>query len=254
MNFIDTHAHINLDNKIDTDNIIKRSLDAGVSRIIIANVDSQSIESMMSMVDKYPDVIVPMMGLHPTSVKGDFEKELDIIESWLDKYRFNAVGEIGLDLYWDKTYFEQQKVAFKRQYQLAKQHNLPINIHVRNAFDELFDLFNEIGDPQYYGILHCFSGNQDQAERCIDLGLKLAIGGVVTFKNGGLDKVVKNIPLEHLVLETDSPWLAPAPYRGKTNEPSYIPHIAQKIADIHEVSIEEVAKITTENAKSIFSI
>lgn len=255
MPFIDTHSHINHEHfKSDVHDAIKNAIASGVNKIVIANVDSSSVESMLKLKETYPDIIYTMMGVHPTSINENFEKELDGAYNLLEKHKFVAIGEIGIDLYWETKYLQQQKEAFKIQYQWAKDYNLPINIHIRNAFDELFETLLEIGDDNIFGIMHCFSGNLQQAQKCIDYGLKLGIGGVVTFKNGGLHEVVKNIDLQHIVLETDSPWLAPTPHRGKENQPAYIKLIAQKIADLKNISIEQVEEVTTANAKFIYKI
>lgn len=253
MFLIDTHAHLNQsDFKNDLDEVIGRAKDYGVNRILIPNVDASSISSMLEVCNKYPNTCFPMMGIHPTSVKANFEEELNIVENWLSKKEFVAVGEIGIDLYWDKTFIQEQKIAFAYQINLAKKYDLPINIHVRNSFDESFEVLDSIGGT-FKGNFHCFSGNTAQAEKAIEMGFKLGIGGVVTFKNSGLDKVVKHIDLKHIVLETDCPWLAPAPHRGKRNESTYTVLVAEKIAEIKGIPVEEVAEITSKNALSLFN-
>jgi TatD DNase family protein len=254
MNFIDTHTHLFLaefDN--DLDNVIGNALSKGVSKFLLPNIDKSTTKRMLEISKQYPNKIFPMIGLHPTSVKKDFEEELKDLEYWLEKEKFCAIGEIGIDLYWDKTYKNEQIKAFKKQIELAIQHNLPIVIHTRQAFETIFEILNEFKElPK--GVFHCFSGSLDQANQAIDMGFKLGIGGVVTYKNGGLDKIVKEIDLKHIVLETDSPYLTPVPYRGKRNESAYILHIAEKLSSIKDISIEEVAKTTTENATKLFNL
>lgn len=259
---IETHAHI-YDDAFDDDRIemLDRAFTAGIAQIWMPNCDHTTIDGMMALAEKYPSVCLPMMGLHPTYVKEDFEKELYIVEDWLNKSvvgrdlqstpRFIAIGEIGMDLYWDKTFLEQQKEAFLTQCALALKHNLWIDIHSRNAFWEVVELIEQIADPRLTGIFHCFTGDLEEAQKAIELGFKLGIGGVVTFKNGGLDKVLPYIDLEHLVLETDSPYLAPVPYRGKRNEVAYVPIVAQKVADLMQVSLTEVVQQTTQNAQKL---
>lgn len=259
---IETHAHI-YDEAFDQDRteMLDRAFAAGIEQIWMPNCDHTTIDGMMALAEKYPSVCLPMMGLHPTYVKEDFEKELYIVEDWLNKSvvgrdlqstpRFIAIGEIGMDLYWDKTFLEQQKEAFLTQCALALKHNLWIDIHSRNAFWEVVELIEQIADPRLTGIFHCFTGDLEEAQKAIELGFKLGIGGVVTFKNGGLDKVLPYIDLEHLVLETDSPYLAPVPYRGKRNEVAYVPIVAQKVADLMQVSLTEVVQQTTQNAQKL---
>lgn len=254
MRLIDTHAHINQPNyKDDLDEMIKRAQDKGVEKIFIPNVDSTSIESMMDICQKYKEYCYPMMGIHPTSIDENYEKELRIIEEWLNKETFVAVGEIGIDLYWDKTHIDLQKKAFAHQITLARKHNLPVNIHVRSAFNEAFEVLTRIGG-HFNGVFHCFSGNTQQAQQAIEMGFYLGIGGVLTFKNSGLDNVVRTISIEHMVLETDSPWLAPVPYRSKRNESAYVGFVAEKIAEIKEIDIKTVCDTTTENALKVFKL
>ena len=251
----DTHTHLySQDFSEDRAEVIERAKEAGVNRFFIPAIDSHYIPSMYELEKEFPKEIYLMMGLHPTSVKDDFEKELDIVEKQLEKREFIAIGEIGIDLYWDKAFLKEQKEAFRRQIQLAKRKNLPIVIHCRDAFDEVFEVLETEKDEKLYGIFHCFTGTHEQAKKAISYNMKLGIGGVVTFKNGGLDKFLKEIPLKHIVLETDSPYLAPAPYRGKRNESSYIKLIAQKIAEIYGLSVEEIAEITTRNSHEIFGV
>lgn len=253
MNFTDTHAHI-YSNKFDTDlsQMLERTFEANVTKIYMPNIDHRSIEPMLEIEEKYPNYCFSMMGLHPCSVKSDFEKELYLVEDWLSKRRFRAVGEMGLDLHWDTTFFEQQKEAFRIQVNWAKKYHLPLVIHARSAMNETLQLLEELADDDLFGVLHCFTGTKEEAERLIKLNFMIGIGGVVTFKNAGLDKVIKNIDNQYIITETDSPYLAPAPYRGKRNETSYIPIIAQKIAEIKQISLEEIALITTKNAQKLF--
>lgn len=253
MQFIDTHAHI-YSEKFDSDRnlMLARTFEAGVGRILMPNVDSESIEGMFELEIKYPNQCFAMMGLHPCSVNQDFEKELKIVEEWLGKRKFVAVGEMGIDLYWDKTFLEQQKEAFRIQAAWAKKYRLPLVIHAREAMKEVIDLLEELTDDSLVGVLHCFTGTLEEAKKLISMNFKLGIGGVVTYKNGGLAPVLEEISLNHLLLETDSPYLAPVPHRGKRNETSYIPIIAEKIAQIKGISIEEVAQQTTANAEELF--
>lgn len=253
---IDTHTHLftgQFDD--DRDEVIADALAAGVDKMLLPNIDLESITAMHELAAKYPDHCFPMMGLHPCSVTENWEKELEVIHSWLEKGSYCAVGEIGIDLYWDKSTLPFQQKAFERQVIWAKEKNLPIVIHVRDAFDETFELVDRLNDEHLKGIFHCFTGTIDQAHHILDYGgFKLGIGGVLTFKNSGLDAVIQQIGLEHLVLETDSPYLAPAPHRGKRNLSSYLPLIAQKLAEVHGVTLEEVAARTTRNAKEMFGV
>lgn len=254
MQLTDTHTHIYYHEGVALDEQIHHCEENQITRLFLPNVDSESVQKVFQTVSAYPQYCFPMLGLHPCSVKENFMEELHYIQSFLDKQPIYAIGEIGLDLYWDKSTLAQQQEAFRLQVGWAKERKLPIVIHCRDAFDELFALLDALKDDRLFGILHCFTGNLVQAERAIDLGFFLGIGGVVTFKNAGLDKVVEQIDLTHIVLETDAPYLAPAPYRGKPNESSYLLHIAQKVADLHKKSLEEVADITTQNAKIVFGV
>lgn len=255
MQFVDTHAHIYGDQfNNDREKMLKRTFDAGVTKIFMPNVDSTSIEGMLALEDQYPDQCFSMMGVHPCSIEADFEKELKIAEDWLGKRKFVAIGEIGLDYYWSMEFVEQQKEALKIQVSWAKKYELPIIIHCRDSFRDTVAILEETGLTGITGIFHCFSGSMEDAQIAIDMGFKLGIGGVSTFKNGGLDKVIPFVDLQHLVLETDSPYLAPVPYRGKRNETSYIPLIAQRIADLKAVSLATVAEVTTQNALSLFRV
>ncbi|UXP30854.1 TatD family hydrolase [Reichenbachiella agarivorans] len=250
---IETHAHIYSDQfKGEIDEVIDSAKEAGVTKIYMPNIDSASIDAMLEMEHKYPDYCIPMMGLHPCSVKKDFQKELYLVEDWLSKRPFAAVGEMGTDLYWEKEFFGQQKEAFTIQCDWAIQYKLPVVIHCRESMEETITLLEDYADTDLFGIVHCFSGTEEQAQRVIDLGFKIGLGGVSTFKNGGLEPVIKNIDLSHFVLETDSPYLAPVPYRGKRNEPAYIQLVAQKIADDRNIDIQQVISTTTTAAMSIF--
>lgn len=251
----DTHTHIYYHagtTKLQEN--LQRCFDNDIQRLFLPNVNSASIKPVFDTAAAYPDHCFPMLGLHPCDVKENYVEELEIIRKSLETYKVYAIGEIGLDLYWDKSTLEIQKKAFRTQVQWAKELNLPIDIHCREAFTELFELLEELHDDKLFGILHCFTGSLEQANRAIELGFALGIGGVVTFKKAGLDQVVKEIDLKHIVLETDAPYLAPVPFRGKENESSYLTYIAQKVADLHQISIEKVAEITTENSKRIFGI
>ena len=251
----DTHTHLYSEAfDEDRDEVIREAIENDIRRFFIPAIDSEYTQSMYELEKKYPDNIFLMMGLHPTHVKDNFEDELKHVEAEFQKRDFYAVGEIGIDLYWDKSTLEIQKKAFKGQIRLAKEYGLPIVIHCRDAFDEIFEVLEEEKDDKLYGIFHCFTGTYDQAKQALSYNMKLGIGGVVTFKNGGIDKFMDQIPLEKIVLETDSPYLAPKPYRGNRNDPVYILKVAEKLADIYGLSIEEVAKITTRNSKEIFGI
>lgn len=225
-----------------------------VDRLFLPNVDEESIEKVFGLAAEYPGVCFPMMGLHPCSVKEDWERELDIIQQASAGRKIYAVGEIGIDLYWDKATLPQQTTAFKRQIAWAKELGLPIVIHCRDAFNEVFAVLEEEKDEKLRGIFHCFTGSLEQAHKVIDLGFYLGIGGVVTYKNSGLDKIVAEIDLKHIVLETDSPYLTPVPFRGKPNESAYLVYVAEKVADLHQTSVGEVAGITTANSKVIFGV
>ncbi|MBD2755088.1 TatD family hydrolase [Spirosoma validum] len=257
MTLIDTHAHI-YDPQFEDDRIamLEQADKQQISQIWMPNCARETIAGMMALADQYPDRCLPMMGLHPGYVNETFEEELLAVEDALNRNAVMAVGEIGLDFYWDMTYVEQQFVAFETQLRWAAEQKLPVSMHTRsgherNAFAEAVDLIEKLAFPGLTGIFHCFVGTLDEANRAIDLGFKVGIGGVSTFKNGGLDKVIPHVGLEHLVLETDAPYLAPVPHRGKRNEPAYIRLIAQRIADLKQISIDDVARHTTANALSL---
>ncbi len=253
MNLIETHAHI-YSSKFDSDRdqVIEDIRNAGIERVYMPNVDVETIDAMLDCEQKYPDLCIPMMGLHPCDVKEDFQSQLYQMEGWLNKRPFAAVGEIGLDLYWDKTFFEQQKEALRIQISWAKEKNLPIVLHCRESMDETIQIIKEEQDGSLQGIFHCFTGSLEQANEIVNLGFLLGIGGVSTFKNGGLDQVIPHLGLENLVLETDAPYLAPVPYRGKRNSPAYLPIIAEKIGDFLAISKDEVALKTKDNALNLF--
>lgn len=249
---IDTHAHIYLKEfSNDFDETMDRAIHAGVEKVYMPNIDHTTIDDMLEIEMSY-DHCISMMGLHPCSVKQGFEKELYLVEEWLEKRDFAAVGEIGTDLYWDKTFWSYQQEAFKVQVGFAKKHKLPIVIHCRESIDETIAMVEDLKDDGLSGVFHCFTGSLDQANKIISLGFYLGIGGVSTFKNGGMDKLLPEIPLNHLVLETDSPYLAPVPHRGKRNEPSYIGKIALRVAELQNVSLEKVKTQTTINAQKLF--
>lgn len=251
----DTHTHL-YSEQFDSDRneMIQRALEAGVTRFFIPAIDSNYLNAMLALEKSFPENIFLMMGLHPTSVKENFEDELAVVKLWLEKRKFYAVGEIGIDLFWDKTLLKQQQIAFKTQIQWAKEKKLPIIIHCREAFNEIFEILEEMKDDRLFGIFHCFTGNLEQAKKAISYKMKLGIGGVVTFKNGKIDQFLHEIPLEHLVLETDAPYLAPVPFRGKRNESSYITKVLDKLAEIYKLTPQEIATITTQNSKDVFGI
>jgi len=255
MTITDTHTHLYSEEfDQDRNEMMQRAIDAGVSRFFIPAIDSTFTQAMYDLEKSYPDNIFLMMGLHPTHVKDNYLEELQKVENELAKRKFYAVGEIGIDLYWDKTHLEEQKIAFRKQIQLAKQYKLPIVIHCRDAFDEIFEILEEEKSEDLFGIFHCFSGTYEQALQAISYKMKLGIGGVITFKNGKIDQFLNQIDLKHIVLETDSPYLAPVPFRGKRNESSYLVNIISKLAQIYCLPANEIATRTTENSKVIFGI
>lgn len=252
---IDTHAHLYLE-EFDEDRtaLMQRMQDAGVEKVFLPNIDSTTTEALLKMEKDFPGRAYPMMGLHPCNVNEKVKEELQKVKEWLAERPFAAVGEIGLDFYWDTTFREQQIQAFSTQIDWAMQHDLPIVIHARNSMKECIEIVNAKQNGHLKGIFHCFSGTLEQAEKIIEMGFLMGIGGIVTFKKSTLPNVLKNFELSHLVLETDSPYLTPAPHRGKRNESSYIPYIAAKIAEIKEVSVEKVAEITTANALRLYKL
>ncbi len=253
MIFIDTHTHLYLNEFVnDIDDVIEKARNVGITKFYLPSIDSEHHENLLRLEASYPKECFPMMGLHPCSVKENYLGELQIVENFFNKRQFCAIGEIGLDFYWDVTFKEQQLIAFNMQMDLALQYSLPIVIHTRNAMKETIQTVKPYSDQGLTGIFHCFGDSEDFANQIINMGFYLGIGGVVTYKKANLEESLKNIPLEKMVLETDAPYLTPVPYRGKRNESSYLLHIAQRLAEIKKVTIEEVAAITTENAKKIF--
>lgn len=253
MQLIDTHAHLYAEEfEEDRPEMIQRALEAGISRIYLPNIDSTSIAGMLALEEQFPGQCLAMMGLHPCYVKDNYQEELALVRSWLERRSFPAIGEIGIDLYWDKTYVAQQEEAFLTQVEWARQYDLPIVIHSRESMDLILDLLHPVRHARLRGIFHCFTGTLQQAEAAIELGFMLGIGGVLTFKKSGLDGVLSQLELKHLVLETDAPYLAPTPFRGKRNESSYLLKVLEKLAEIKGLSLEEVAGVTTQNASQIF--
>ncbi len=251
----DTHTHLYSESfDEDREQMINRAIELGVTRFFIPAIDSTYTDAMFQLEKKYPDYMFLMMGLHPTHVKNNYIEELKHVEKLLAERSFYAIGEIGIDLYWDTSTLDIQKEAFKHQIQLAKKYQLPIVIHCRDAFDEIFEVLEEEKSDDLFGIFHCFTGTIEQAHQAISYNMKLGIGGVVTFKNGKIDKFLNQIDLKHIVLETDAPYLSPVPYRGKRNESSYIIKVLEKLSDIYNMSQQDIAKVTTENSKSVFKI
>ena len=255
MKLIDTHTHLYLPEfDTDRDEMVNRAVNTGVVKMLMPNIDLQSVDLMLSAAIRFPDICYPMVGLHPTSVKEDYLSQIDELESLVENQKFIAIGEIGIDLYWDKTQLKEQLVAFKRQVAFAIKTGLPVVIHSRESFPEVFSVLDEFEGKGLKGVFHAFSGSVNDAERAIGMGFKLGIGGIVTFKNSGLDKIVKETGPDNIILETDSPYLAPTPYRGKRNESSYICIINKKLAEIFGISEEKVASITFANATELFNL
>jgi TatD DNase family protein len=255
MQYIDTHTHLYLPEfDTDRDEVVNRALGNGISKMLLPNIDIHSFEPMLSAVNRYPGICYPMTGLHPTSVKDDYLVQLEKVESLVSCFKFIAIGEIGIDLYWDKTFLKEQLISFRRQIEFAIDLGLPVVIHSRDSFPEVFSVLDEFKGKPINGVFHAFTGSLQDAEKAIEAGFKLGIGGIVTFKNSGLDRVVKETGPDHLILETDSPYLAPVPYRGKRNESAYISVINKKLADIFEKSEEAIAAITYENSTKLFNL
>ena len=255
MHYTDTHTHLYSEEfQADQSEMMQRAFAAGVSRFFVPAIDSSCTQAMYELEANYPEQVFLMTGLHPTYVKDNYEDELAHVERQLNERKFYAIGEIGMDLYWDKTHIEEQKIAFRTQIQWAKKYKLPIVIHCREAFDEIFAVLESEKGPDLFGIFHCFTGTKAQALQAISYNMKLGIGGVATFKNGMIDQFLHEIPLNHLVLETDAPYLAPAPHRGKRNESAYVILVAQKLAEIYGLPIDEIAQITTANSMAVFGI
>jgi len=254
MVLIDTHSHIYLSEFADeVDQVIERSGKAGVEKIFLPNIDSTSVQLMLSLEARYPGTCFAMMGVHPTSVKENYREELTQAESWLQKRSFAGIGETGIDLYWDTTFQKEQTEAFEQHIVWARQYRLPLVIHSRNSILLLLDIIRPYVSEDLKGVFHCFTGSYEQAKQAVDMGFMLGIGGIVTYKNAGMDVLVRKIGISRVVLETDAPYLPPVPYRGKRNEPSYLPFIAAKVAELLNLSVEEVAMITTENARKLFN-
>jgi len=255
MTITDTHTHL-YSEAFDADRheMIERAINNNVTRFFVPAIDSSYSASMLQLKQDFPEYVFLMAGLHPTSVKENYIEELNYVEKLLDEHKFYAVGEIGIDLYWDTSTLEIQKKAFRHQIGLAKRYNLPIVIHCRNSFDEIFKVLEQEQGDGLFGIFHCFTGTQEEAHRAISYKMKLGIGGVVTFKNGGIDKFIDQIDLKHIVLETDSPYLAPKPYRGQRNESGYIIKVLDKLSELYNMPHTKIAEITTQNSKDIFKI
>ena len=255
MQFIDTHTHLYLPEfDTDRDEVVNRAVDSGVVKMLMPNIDFKSVDLMLSAENRYPGICHSMIGLHPTSVKDDYLSQLDKLETLFTKHKFVAIGEIGIDLYWDKTFLKEQLIALRRQISFALLNELPVVVHSRESFPEVFSVLEEFHGQGLKGVLHAFSGNIKDAEKALDIGFKLGIGGIVTFKTSGLNIIVKEIGPENLILETDSPYLAPVPHRGKRNDSSYICIINKKIAEISGMSEEEIALITYTNSIRLFNL
>lgn len=256
MILVDTHTHLYLDNfEEDRIEVVESAIESGVKYMLLPRIDSETFREQEKLAETFPENCLSMVGLHPSSVKADFEKELTIIEEALSSNeKYIAVGEIGIDLYWDKSFKKQQEIAFREQLKLAKAFHLPVSIHLRDSFNEIYKILAEEKTDALTGIFHCFTGNLEESKKIIDIGFKMGIGGILTFKNADLAGVVKEIPLDYLVLETDAPFLAPTPHRGKRNESKFLLNIAQKLAEIKSMNLQEVADITTQNAASVFKL
>jgi len=255
MKLIDTHTHMYLDN-FDTDRneVIQNAINTGVETMLLPAIDSTTFKSMIELCDTYPDNCIPMIGLHPTSVKDNYETELELVKNELTIRSYIAIGEIGIDLYWDNSHFDQQKDAFRQQLKLAKKYQLPVAIHTRDSFNEIYTIVKEELTDDLVGVFHCFTGTSDEAKKIIDVGFMMGIGGIITFKNSGLAEIVVDIPMEYLLLETDAPFLTPTPFRGKRNQSAYLTYIAVKLAEIKNLAVEEIAEITTKNAVELFKL
>jgi TatD DNase family protein len=255
MQFIDTHTHLYLPEfDTDRDEVVSRAIGSGISKMLLPNIDVESVDSMFSAVNRYPGICYPMLGLHPTSVKEDYMSQLEKLEYLATKTKIVAIGEIGVDLFWDKTFINEQLISLRRQIAFASDNELPVVIHSREAFPEVFEVLQEFKGKAIRGVFHAFTGTQKDAEKAVNMGFKLGIGGIVTFKNSGLDKVVGEIGPENLILETDAPYLSPVPYRGKRNESSYLCIINKKLAEIFGTSEEEIASVTYLNSVSLFNL
>ena len=254
--FIDSHTHLYVD-AFDEDRkeVVQRAIDTGIEMLLLPNIDVSTIDAMNQLTTEFPKNCFSMMGLHPGNVKEDWREQLNVMESKLKDGIYIAVGEIGMDLYWDKTFVEEQKQAFRIQIDWAKEHNLPIVIHARDAFDEIFEILDEVNDESLTGVFHCFTGTKEQADKIMSFGgFLLGIGGVLTYKNAKIDEAIQHISLDKIILETDSPYLPPVPFRGKRNESSYILHIGEKLADVFGVTLKEIEQKTTENTRKLFKL
>ena len=255
MHFIDTHAHVYAaELTSDLDLVMKNALAIGINKIIMPAIDSSSLDAMLKVEQQFPKNCIAMMGLHPCYVKENYKEELKLVEEWIGKRKFIAIGEIGLDFYWDKTFTKEQHIVFETQMQWALELNLPIAIHTRNAMGETIEAVKPFAKKGLRGVFHCFSGSKESAEQIIGIGFHLGLGGVLTYKNAGVAEAVKDIPMEYLVLETDAPYLSPVPYRGKTNEPAFMLEVAKKLAEIKSLPLHEIAAITTSNAEKLFEL
>lgn len=254
--FIDTHTHLFSDAfDADRTEIVQKAINAGVEICLLPNIDVNTIDAMHQLVEQFPQHCFPMMGLHPGSVDAQWEEKLMHIRTHLFSKKYVAVGEIGMDLYWDKTFIEEQREAFRMQVEWAKELSLPIAIHARDAFQEIYQILDELNDERLTGVFHCFTGTQEDAQKILSYeGFKLGIGGVLTYKNGKVDEALQHVGLEHLILETDAPYLPPVPHRGKRNESAYLLHVAEKLADVYQVTLREIEQQTTINAKELFKI
>jgi TatD DNase family protein len=255
MHFIDTHAHVYAaELTSDLDLVMKNALAIGINKIIMPAIDSSSLDAMLKVEQQFPENCIAMMGLHPCYVKENYKEELKLVEEWIGKRKFIAIGEIGLDFYWDKTFTKEQHIVFETQMQWALDLNVPIAIHTRNAMGETIEAVKPFAKKGLRGVFHCFSGSKESAEQIISMGFHLGLGGVLTYKNAGVAEAVKDIPMEYLVLETDAPYLSPVPYRGKTNEPAFMLEVAKKLAEIKSLPLHEIAAITTSNAEKLFEL
>ena len=255
--FIDTHTHLYVDAfEEDRKEVVQRAIDNGIELMLLPNIDVATIDDMHMLTKQFPNNCRSMMGLHPGNVKEDWEAQLNTMKDLLFKSdQYIAVGEIGMDLYWDKTFIEEQKMAFAIQVEWAKELNLPIVIHARDAFQEIYEILDDLNDANLRGVFHCFTGSNEDVHRILDFGgFMFGIGGVLTYKNAKIDEVVKTIPLEHIILETDSPYLSPVPFRGKRNESSYLLHVAEKLADVYDLKMNVIERTTTENAIKLFKL
>lgn len=252
---IDTHAHVYLEDfDEDANLIIERAKEENVQQILLPNIDMSSVDRLLSLCDAHPSLYKPMIGLHPCYVKEDYQVQLELLSKYLDREDLVAVGEIGIDLYWDKTFEKEQVEAYRTQIEWSREKDLPFAIHSRESLDLTISIVEEMQDGSLKGVFHCFNGTEEQAKRIMDIGFYMGIGGVVTFKNAGVDKTVAKLPMDNLVVETDAPYLSPAPFRGSRNEPSYVSKVVDKIAEVQGLDRNEVCRITTENAKRLFAL